>query len=435
MSAKRPDLPILPETTQNRDTIQQFFYGVTEWFTGEPLCLRRSDEGLAIRVNGHWRVYGRLDDLGFWRDAMSQAKPLAESNWSTKRLRELWHYFNAYAPELTFANRRFFELRGAVLNGVTGELDKSRQRHLTCPTLRHSHLDYQPDYQPTEAWRQWHTSMDTHQERVRRWSVGSAVLGEPGLLFTYGNTRSGKSTLAEGLQMVLGSGARSISLSRDWGRFYTSQFLNTTYLFDPDAKGAKNQNNTNYGTLHMLASGDEIQMEDKGGKQYRSNDYGFVEVVSNNPATTYFEASLVDRVRFCLYTYIKSRGDGGRLKRLILADEQAWLNYAIECAMDVASGRVERPSVDEYQMLGWVGWLREANSYCKMCIDNGALLSYQQYKYEYNGMNRYMLTTESVEDSIEGIQELERHYGGSFLDKDWRGYERLLAEEYEQDHE
>ena len=93
--------------------------------------------------------------------------------------------------------------------------------------------------------------------------------------------------------------------------------------------------------------------------------------MSNAPTTLYFEQSLVDRVRFCLYTYIDPRSDGGKMKRLILADRQAWLNYAISCAIKLAKGETERPPIDDYQAYGWVLWLQEANTYGKMCVDLG----------------------------------------------------------------
>ena len=131
---------------------------------------------------------------------------------------------------------------------------------------------------------------------------------------------------------------RSVSQSRYKGRFYTQQFEHTTYLYDPDAKGSKGQNNQNYETLHLMASGDYIQIEEKGGGIRTTQNYGFVELVSNAPTPLAFEQSLIDRVRFCLYTHIDPRGDGGSFKRKLLADRQAWLNYAVENTIAVSKG-------------------------------------------------------------------------------------------------
>ena len=241
-----------------------------------------------------------------------QAYPeLADSNWSTKRQLDLWNYFQVYAPTIDFDNRRYFEMANCILDGYTGDLNSNDERFLEHPTTRASHLKYEPQIKPSVAWQQWHDTMDDNQKRVRDWSVGSAITGQHGLLFTFGQSRTGKSTLAEGLAEVLGSGAGVFSLSRNWGRFYTQHMDNTTYLYDADAKGAKNQNNENYGTLHLMASGDPIQVEVKGADIYQTTNYGFIEVISNSPTTLSFEQSLVDRVRFCLYTYIEPRSDGG----------------------------------------------------------------------------------------------------------------------------
>ena len=143
-----------------------------------------------------------------------------------------------------------------------------------------------------------------------------------------------------------------------------------------------------------------------------------------------FEQSLVDRVRFCLYTYISPRSDGGRMKRLILDDKQAWLNYAVSCAIKLAKGEVERPAIDKYQLYGWVLWLREANTYGKMCIEEGRILTYQEYKYSYEGAARYMLTKETVEEMQSGFNELSRQFGDNFLRIDWEAYGQSLKDKY-----
>lgn len=429
------ELPVLPETVRNQDTLQWFFRAVLENFTStngrkSPLYLRRTEHGLSIRVKGVWRQYRRGEQVAFWRDAMGTYKELSESNWSTKRTQALWDYFQIYAPEIEFDNRRYFEMSNCILDGYTGELNTSEERFLTHPTTRASNLPYKPDYTPSPAWQHWYDGMDIHQQRVRDWSVGSAITGNHGLLFTFGQSRTGKSTLAEGLAEVLGSGARVFSLSANWGRFGTLHMDNTTYLFDADAKGAKNQNNENYGTLHLMASGDPIQVEVKGGDLYQTTNYGFIEVISNAPATMSFEQSLVDRVRFCLYTYIEPRADGGQMKRLILADRQAWLNYAVNSAIKLAKGETTRPPIDKYQMYGWVLWLQEANTYGKMCVTEGRVLTYSEYKYTYDGANRFMLTRETVEEMRAGFNELSRQYGADILSTDWAEYGEQLKKEY-----
>ena len=429
------ELPVLPETVRNQETLQWFYRAVIENFTcmggrKSPLYLRRTEHGLAIRVGNAWRVYRRGESVNFWRDAMASYRELRESNWSTKRQQALWDYFQAYAPEIEFDNRRYFEMHNCVLDGYTGELNYEEERFLAHPTTRSSKLDYLPDYTPGAAWQAWYETMDENQQKVRDWSVGSAIIGNHGLLFTFGQSRTGKSTLAEGLAEVLGSGAGVFSLSRNWGRFYTQHLDNTTYLFDADAKGAKNQNNENYGTLHLMASGDPIQVEMKGAEIYQTTNYGFIEIISNAPTTLNFEQSLVDRVRFCLYTYIEPRADGGQMKRMILADKQAWLNYAINCAIKLAKGETTRPPIDKYQMYGWVLWLQEANTYGKMCIEEGRVLTYQEYKYSYEGATRFMLTKETVEEMKAGFAELERQYGEDPLKTDWTAYGENLKEKY-----
>lgn len=434
------ELPVLPETVKNQDTLQWFYRAIIDNFSclnsrKSPLYLRRSEHGLAIRVDNQWRVYRRGEQAAFWRDAMASYPELRMSNWSTKRTQALWDYFYIYATEIHFDNRRYFEMANCVLDSQTGELNKKSVRFLENPTTRSSKLPYDPEYEPSKPWIQWYETMDAHQQRVRDWSVGSAITGEHGLLFTFGQSRTGKSTLAEGLSEVLGTGAQVISLSRNWGRFYTQHMDNTTYLFDADAKGAKNQNNENYGTLHLMASGDPIQVEVKGGDIYQTTNYGFIEVISNAPSTMSFEQSLVDRVRFCLYTYIDPRADGGQMKRMILADKQAWLNYAINCAIKLAKGEAKRPPIDKYQMYGWVLWLQEANTYGKLCVTEGRTVTYSEYKHSYEGANRYMLTRETVEEMESGFKELSRQYGKNVFEEDWDEYGKQLKREYYGDKE
>ncbi len=431
----KDELTVMPETVRNQDTLQWFFRSVTDSFSctngkQSPLFLRRSEHGLAIRVNNQWRQYRRGEQIEFWRDAMATYQELAESNWSTKRTQSLWDYFQVYAIEIGFNNRRYFEMGNCILDGDTGELNYESDRFLLHPTTRSSILDYQPDYKPSVAWAKWYSTMDESQQKVRDWSVGSAILGHHGLLFTFGQSRTGKSTLAEGLAEVLGSGAGVFSLSRNWGRFYTQHMDNTTYLYDADAKGSKNNNNENYGTLHLMASGDPIQVEVKGSEIYQTTNYGFIEVISNAPSTMSFEQSLVDRVRFCLYTYIEPRADGGLMKRLILADKQAWLKYAVECAIKLARGETTRPPIDKYQMYGWVLWLQEANTYGKMCIEEGRVLTYSEYKFAYEGSQRFTLTKETVEEMRSGFNELSRQFGANFLSVNWAEYGEQLKKAY-----
>ena len=428
-----PPLPPLPETTKNQDTLQAWYRGVRDIFIGAPLYLRHTSEGLAIRHGGRWQVYPRTTAgrESLWRDIMRAHLDVGGENWSARRTLELTQYLLLYAPGITLDSRRYLETRNCILDGETGELDYSYERWLKKPTLRVSSLAYDPEYTPSAAWQTWHDTMDAHQQAVRAWSVGSAVLGEHGLLMTWGRTRCGKSTLAEGLAGVLGTGARAISLSRDWGRFYTHGLQNTTYLYDPDAKGAKRQNELNYETLHMMASGDPIQMERKGAELTQSDNYGFIELIANRPPVLTFEESLVDRVRFCLYTYIQPRGDGGVLKRQILADKQAWLNYAVTCAMKLARGEITRPELDDYQAYGWWEWLKDQSSYGRMCASEGRLLSYTDYKYAYNGAGRFLITRETMEDIQAGVREIERQWGGgSLFAHDWQGYKKQLELEY-----
>ena len=440
MAKPDKELPVMPETTRDQDKIQFFFSNVLDNFACEngrwsPLYMRRSEHGIAIRVSGVWRVYRNTQDgmLNFWRDAAKAYPDLRQHNWSTKRRKELWEYFNHYAPEVEYESRRYFEMGNCVLDGHTGELDYSEERFLHNPTTRSSELSYDPSHTPSPAWQTWYDEMDDHQKQVRDWSVGSAILGEYGLLFTFGQSRTGKSTLAEGLAGVLGDGARVFSLSQNWGRFGTLKMENTTYLYDSDAKGSKGANNDNYETLSQMASGDPITMEIKGGRSYQTTNYGFVEVVSNKPATMDFEQSLVDRVRFCLYTYVRSKSDGGVMKRLILADKQAWLNYAVECAIGLAKGDIKRPPLNKYQMFGWAQWLKEANTYGRLCVEAGAILTYDHYRMNYdasNGAARFRLTRETVDEMNMGLAELNRQYGSNFLAEDWDKYGEQLEKEY-----
>lgn len=433
------ELPIMPESTRDGDKLQFWFNNVLDNFACQggrwsPLYLRRGEHGLAIRVKGQWRAYRTNQALDFWRDVMQVYPEVRLNNWSTKRQKELWEYLLVYSPELEFDNRRYFEMGDCVLDGNTGELNYEEERFLTCPTTRSSELCYKPSHVPTPAWQTWCDEMDDWQKQVRDWSVGSAILGHYGVLFTFGQSRTGKSTLAEGLAGVLGTGARVFYLSDNWGRFGTLPFENTTYLYDSDAKGAKNSNNDNYATLNLMASGDPIRMEIKGGATYQTSNYGFVEVISNSPATMTFEQSLVDRVRFCLYTYIGSKSDGGVMKRLILADKQAWLNYAVECAIGLAKGTIQRPPINKYQMYGWVKWLQEANTYGRLCVEAGRILTYDEYRMHYggsgSGSSRYLLTKETVEEMKLGFQELTRQYGSNFLVENWDKYGDELKENY-----
>lgn len=435
MGSADKDLPVMPETVRDQDKMQMWLNNVLDNFACQngrwsPLYLRRAEHGLVIRVKGVWKAYRTNEALFFWRDVMTVYPEVRYSNWSTKRQKELWDYLLVYAPELEFDSRRYFEMGNCVLDGLTGDLDYSEERFLTCPTTRSSNLSYKPDHTPTPAWQTWYDEMDDNQRAVRDWSVGSAILGHYGLLFSFGQSRTGKSTLAEGLAGVLGDGAQVFYLSDNWGRFGTLSMEHTTYLYDSDAKGSKNSNNDNYQTLSLMASGDPIRMEIKGGASYQTTNYGFVEVISNAPATMTFEQSLIDRVRFCLYTYVDSKSDGGVMKRLILADKQAWLNYAVSCAIGLAKGDVKRPAINKYQMYGWVLWLQEANTYGRLCVERGRILTYAEYDAAFNGSQRFQLTKETVEEMKLGIQELIRQYGANFLTENWDKYGDELKTSY-----
>ena len=69
------ELPVLAETVRNQDVLQWFYKAVVDTFTclnsrKSPLYLRRSEHGLAIRINNTWKVYRRGEQIEFWRDAM-----------------------------------------------------------------------------------------------------------------------------------------------------------------------------------------------------------------------------------------------------------------------------------------------------------------------------------------------------------------------------
>jgi hypothetical protein len=120
------------------------------------------------------------------------------------------------------------------------------------------------------------------------------------------------------------------------------------------------------------------------------------------------------------------------MKRMILADKQAWLNYAVDCAIKLAKGETVRPKIDEYQMYGWVLWLQEANTYGKMCVEEGRVLTYSEYKFAYEGVGaaRFMLTKETVEEMRSGYAELSRQFGRDFLSVDWKKYGEKLKDKY-----
>ena len=81
-------------------------------------------------------------------------------------------------------------------------------------------------------------------------------------------------------------------------------------------------------------------------------------------------------------------------------------------------------------MYGWVLWLQEANTYGKMCVEEGRVLSYTEYKQVYEGANRYQLTRETIEEMRSGFAELQRQYGGDFLRENWAEYGEKLKEKY-----
>ena len=413
-----------------RDDDQTFYRSVLSELSEAPHYLRVDETGrVAIRAGQRWQTYGQKQQGEFWRYLLRADADLRAQNWSTVRQQQFWQYVWVYGTEVAFDNR-YFECANAVLDTQTGELDYSEGRHLRFPTLRNTDLAYLSEYQPSKAWQKWHDSQTPQQRVVRQWSVASAFSGEHGLLLTFGNSRTGKSTVAEALSQTIGDGAKAISLSRDWGRFYTQQFEHTTYLYDPDAKGSKLQNNQNYETLHLMASGDYIQIEEKGGGIRTTQNYGFVELVSNAPTPLAFEQSLIDRVRFCLYTYIDPRGDGGSFKRRLLADRQAWLNYAVENTIALAKGDIERPPLDEYQALGWFHWLKHNNSYAKLSLEHGRAVSFSEYQHQFDGNGRFRMSNETIEETKEAVGEIERQLGYSFWATDWEDYESKLKEDY-----
>lgn len=426
-------LPQLSENTRSPDVNQWFASMVLDNFSCQngrtsSLYMRTNGGALAIRKGNSWVQFHRGQRVEFWQAVMETYPEVRKSNWSIKRQQMLWEYFLTYAPAGEFDDRRYFETQNCILDGKTGELDYSPTRFLDKPTVRCSPLPYNPEYAPTPAWREWHDGMDEHQRRIRQWSVGAAVTGGYGLLMTFGQSRTGKSTLAEGLTQALGSGTSTFSLAKKWNRFDTQAFDNTTYLYDPDSKGSKQQNNDNYETVHMMASGDPIMMEIKQGASYRSTNYGFIEMISNAPVPVTFEQSLVDRVRFCLYTYVGSKADDGHMKAMILADRQAWLNYAIDCA--IAFRKEGRPKVDKYQVYGWVQWLGQANAYGRACVERKHMLSYSEYRYANDQGTRYLLSRDSVETIQAGIRELNRQYGSDILMVDWDAYGEELKKQY-----
>jgi hypothetical protein len=133
------ELPVLPETVRNQEVLQWFYRAVTENFTclggrKSPLYLRRSEHGLAIRIGNQWKLYRRGESIEFWRDAMEVYPELRESNWSTKRQQDLWNYFQAYAPQISFDNRRYFEMANCIMDGHNGGLDYEPERFLNYPT-------------------------------------------------------------------------------------------------------------------------------------------------------------------------------------------------------------------------------------------------------------------------------------------------------------
>ena len=66
-----------------------------------------------------------------------------------------------------------------------------------------------------------------------------------------------------------------------------------------------------------------------------------------------------------------------------------------------------------------------------MCIEEGRILTYQEYQYSYKGSSRYMLTRETVDEMKTGFLELNRQYGANFLTTDWAAYGEELKVEYE----
>lgn len=432
--AERLALPVMPEAARSRDEKQLFYGSVLDWFE-RTASLKVSDERVAVRAGARWFLFSRNEELAFWRLMMEHYQELASQNWSVTRMSELYQYFLIYAKELRFENRRYFEFKSGVLDTETGEINRDEDRHLRFPTVRNTQLDYVPEKNMSKTFLRWVNTQDAYQRVVREWAIASAMCGEHGLLMTYGQSRTGKSTAAEALSKTLNKGALPISISREWGRFYTRLFEGTTYLFDPDAKGSKQQNNKNYETLHLMASGDEIQMEEKGAGIYTSDNYGFVELVGNNPVPLNFEQSLVDRLTFCLYTYISPRGDGGRFKKRLLNQEQDWLNYAIDCTLRYINGDLNKPDIDDYQLYGWHLWLKSCNSYAEECFKLKRAISYNEYAINYKGSSRYMLSRETIEDVKAGARELSRRSGKEFWSIDFDKLGDIIKEKYDTEKE
>lgn len=147
-------LPVLSENVRKPDVLQQFYTLVTDHLANSPICLRSTKtNNVAIRVDGGWQEYTPTKQLSFWKDLMQAYPVIGEHKWSTRRLQALWEYFRAYAPNITFDNKLYFEMPSAVLDGQTGELITTPDRHLTHPTLRNSPFDYDPTYEPSQAWQ------------------------------------------------------------------------------------------------------------------------------------------------------------------------------------------------------------------------------------------------------------------------------------------
>lgn len=424
-------LPLMGEDIRKKDLLNAFYKGVKSAFENK-LSMRfdRDTQSLVIRHNERWQGFTIKEEQQFWTAVWFEWPKLVEVNWATDRLHKLYQYFFFYPTDIEFKSQRYFELKNTILDVETGKLYHGDNRHLDYPTFRSTPHNYNPGYKPSKSWKKWFDAMTEEQKQVRAWSVGSAVCGGHGALMTFGNTRTGKSTLAEGLSEVLNGGARKMSISQDWGRFQTSRFRDTTYLFDPDAKGSKQQNNRNYETLHLMMCGDPIGMEIKGGNIFESQRYGFLEIISNDPVGIRFEPSLVDRVRFCLYTYIDPRGDGGNFKKWVLSDTQAWANYAIDSAIKLAKGKIERPPLNYYQALGWYHFLKNNNDYAELCFRHRRYLSYTEYIQFTDKNTYYRISKDTMDQIYNGMQEINRQLGEDITKVDWDDYEEQLKREY-----
>lgn len=426
-------LPVVSEDLRKRDVLQAFYREVARGFQNRLYMRNDKTTGfLVIRSEGRWLSFGVRDEGRFWPSVWAEWPELVGLNWSVSRLHQLWEYFWRYPRQIRFDNKRYFELPSAVLDTLTGSLHTEDDRFLRCPTYRYSELDYHPGYTPSQTWQGWYDGLESNERAVREWSVAQAVSGGYGCLLTSGNSRTGKSTLAEGISTVLGDGAQPINISADWGRFGTKRLENTTYLYDPDNKASKQANLSNYEELHKMMAGDPIQVEIKGGELYKTTEYGFLELISNDPLSLRVERSLVDRVRFCLYTFIDPRGDGGNTKRRILADKQAWLNFAITCAIRYAKGDITRPPIDTYQALGWHHYLRHNVDWYEMSYNEGRPLTYSEYSQMYTGPGFYKLSKDTVEECRLTVEMVEQYWGGGnrMLTTDWEDYEKQLKENY-----